>query len=125
MPTIQQLIRKGRNKPPKKRKAPALQGNPQKLGVVLRVYVINPKKPNSASRHVVRVRLTNGIEVTAYFPGMKMNVAEHSVVLIQGGKAKDLPGVRYTVVRGTEGASGDPTKRQHRSLYGTPKPKQK
>lgn len=109
MPTINQLIRKGRKRPRRRNKARALQGCPQKRGTVLRVYIVDPKKPNSANRRVVRVRLTNGMEVSAYDPGEKTNVAEHSNVLIRGGRVKDLPGVKYHVIRGaldSKGADG-------------------
>lgn len=111
MPTINQLVRRGREKQHRKSKAPALQGSPQKRGVCIRVYVVNPKKPNSANRKVARVRLTNKMEVTAYIPGEGHNLQEHSVVLIRGGRVKDLPGVRYHIVRGSLDCSGvDPTK---------------
>lgn len=130
MPTINQLVRKGREKRKHKSKAPALQGHPQKRGVVLRAYILNPKKPNSGERKCVRVRLTNGIEVTALIPGEDHNLQEHSVVLIRGGRVKDLPGVRYHVVRGaldTIGVTpkGDTKKprRQSRSKYGVKMPK--
>jgi len=123
MPTINQLIRKGRRKPNKKAKTPALQGAPQKRGVCVRVYTSTPKKPNSALRKVARVRLTNGIEVTSYIPGMGHNLQEHSVVLIRGGRVKDLPGVRYHVVRGTMDTTGVDDRRQGRSKYGSKKPK--
>ena len=123
MPTINQLIRKGRKSVIKKTKAPALGGNPQKRGVCTRVYTTTPKKPNSALRKVARVRLTNGIEVTAYIPGEGHNLQEHSIVLIRGGRVKDLPGVRYHIVRGTLDTSGVEDRRQSRSKYGTKKPK--
>lgn len=125
MPTVNQLIRKGRKQVRRVSKAPALGGAPQRSGVVLRIFVINPKKPNSANRHCARIRLSTGKEVTCYIPGMDVKFGEHSRVLVQGGKAKDLPGVRYTVVRGTRDAAGDPTKRKHRSLFGTAKPAEK
>ena len=123
MPTINQLIRKGRSKPRKKAKTPALQGAPQKRGVCVRVYTSTPKKPNSALRKVARVRLTNGIEVTSYIPGMGHNLQEHSVVLIRGGRVKDLPGVRYHVIRGTMDTTGVDDRRQGRSKYGAKRPK--
>lgn len=123
MPTINQLVRKGRKKQAKKRKAPALQACPQKRGVCVRVYTSTPKKPNSALRKVARVRLTNGIEVTSYIPGEGHNLQEHSVVLIRGGRVKDLPGVRYHIIRGTLDAVGVAGRNQRRSKYGTKKPK--
>ena len=123
MPTINQLVRKGRKKQAKKRKAPALQACPQKRGVCVRVYTSTPKKPNSALRKVARVRLTNGIEVTSYIPGEGHNLQEHSVVLIRGGRVKDLPGVRYHIIRGTLDAVGVSGRNQRRSKYGTKKPK--
>jgi small subunit ribosomal protein S12 len=123
MPTINQLIRKGRCKSKKKAKTPALQGSPQKRGVCVRVYTSTPKKPNSALRKVARVRLTNGIEVTSYIPGMGHNLQEHSVVLIRGGRVKDLPGVRYHIVRGTMDTTGVDDRRQGRSKYGAKRPK--
>jgi small subunit ribosomal protein S12 len=119
MPTINQLVRNGRKKVEKSRKAPALEGNPQKRGVCTRVYTTTPKKPNSALRKVARVRLTNGYEVTAYIPGEGHNLQEHSIVLIRGGRVKDLPGVRYHIIRGTLDASGVADRRQSRSKYGT------
>jgi small subunit ribosomal protein S12 len=122
MPTINQLVRKGREKQREKRTAPALEGCPQKRGVCTRVYTTTPKKPNSALRKVARVRLTNGYEVTAYIPGEGHNLQEHSIVLVRGGRVKDLPGVRYHVVRGTLDASGVADRRQARSKYGTKKP---
>ncbi len=125
MPTINQLIRKGRKVVTKKTKAPALGNSPQKRGVCTRVYTTTPKKPNSALRKVARVRLTNGIEVTAYIPGEGHNLQEHSIVLIRGGRVKDLPGVRYHVVRGTLDTSGVEDRRQSRSKYGSKKPKAK
>jgi small subunit ribosomal protein S12 len=123
MPTINQLVKKGRRKSKKKAKTPALQGAPQKRGVCVRVYTSTPKKPNSALRKVARVRLTNGIEVTSYIPGMGHNLQEHSVVLIRGGRVKDLPGVRYHVVRGTMDTTGVDDRRQGRSKYGAKRPK--
>lgn len=123
MPTINQLIRKGRKSTVKKTKAPALKGNPQKRGVCTRVYTTTPKKPNSALRKVARVRLTNGIEVTSYIPGEGHNLQEHSIVLIRGGRIKDLPGVRYHIVRGTLDTSGVEERKQARSKYGTKRPK--
>jgi len=122
MPTIQQLIRHGRVRQRAKRAAPALQGCPQRRGVCTRVYTTTPKKPNSALRKVARVRLTNGMEVTAYIPGIGHNLQEHSVVLIRGGRVKDLPGVRYHIVRGTLDAIGVQDRRQGRSKYGTKRP---
>lgn len=142
MPTINQLVRKGREERRKKSKAPALQfvygrvgrnagklrqvlkGNPQKRGVCVAVRTMTPKKPNSALRKIARVRLTNGIEVTAYIPGEGHNLQEHSVVLVRGGRVKDLPGVRYHIVRGALDAKGVENRRQGRSKYGTKKPKQ-
>ncbi len=123
MPTISQLVRKGRKRVEKKNKSPALQGNPQKRGVCTRVYTTTPKKPNSALRKVARVRLTNGYEVTSYIPGEGHNLQEHSIVLIRGGRVKDLPGVRYHTIRGTLDASGVPERRQGRSKYGAKRPK--
>ena len=123
MPTINQLVRKGRKKSVDKKKTPALKGNPQKRGVCTRVYTTTPKKPNSALRKVARVRLTNGIEVTAYIPGEGHNLQEHSVVLIRGGRVKDLPGVRYHIVRGTLDTSGVADRRKSRSKYGAKRPK--
>ena len=123
MPTISQLVRKGREKVEKKTKAPALKGSPQKRGVCLIVRTVSPKKPNSALRKVCRVRLTNGEEVTAYIPGIGHNLQEHSVVLIRGGRVKDLPGVRYHVVRGTLDAVGVQGRMQGRSKYGAKRPK--
>jgi small subunit ribosomal protein S12 len=124
MPTINQLIKHGRKKKEKKSKAPALQGNPQKRGVCVRVYTVTPKKPNSALRKVTRVRLSNGIEVTTYIPGEGHNLQEHSIVLVRGGRVKDLPGVRYKVVRGALDAAGVEGRRQSRSKYGTKRPKE-
>ncbi len=123
MPTISQLIRKGRSAPKKKTSAPALGGSPQKRGVCTRVYTTTPKKPNSALRKVARVRLTNGFEVTAYIPGEGHNLQEHSIVLIEGGRVKDLPGVRYHIIRGTLDTGGVDDRRTSRSRYGTKKPK--
>ena len=123
MPTINQLVRKGRKAAHKKTKAPALQASPQKRGVCTRVMTMTPKKPNSALRKIARVRLVNGIEVTAYIPGIGHNLQEHSVVLIRGGRVKDLPGVRYHVVRGTKDTLGVDDRRKARSKYGTKKPK--
>jgi small subunit ribosomal protein S12 len=122
MPTINQLIRKGREALEIKGKAPALQESPQKRGVCTRVYTTTPKKPNSALRKVARVRLTNGIEVTSYIPGVGHNLQEHSVVLIRGGRVKDLPGVRYHIVRGTLDSVGVQGRKQSRSKYGAKKP---
>ena len=118
MPTINQLIRKGRKKIKSKTSSPALQNSPQKRGVCVRVYTTTPKKPNSALRKVARVRLTNGIEVTSYIPGVGHNLQEHSVVLIRGGRVKDLPGVRYHIVRGTLDALGVDGRQRGRSKYG-------
>lgn len=123
MPTISQLVRKGRAKLRKKTKAPALRGNPQKRGVCLVVRTETPKKPNSALRKVARVRLTNGMEVTTYIPGIGHNLQEHSVVLIRGGRVKDLPGVRYHVIRGTLDAAGTADRKKSRSKYGAKRPK--
>ena len=123
MPTINQLVRKGRKTVSKREKAPALRGCPQKRGVCTRVYTTTPKKPNSALRKVARVRLVNGKEVNAYIPGEGHNLQEHSVVLIRGGRVKDLPGVRYHTVRGTLDCSGVADRRQGRSKYGTKRPK--
>ncbi|MCD6248995.1 MAG: 30S ribosomal protein S12 [candidate division Zixibacteria bacterium] len=123
MPTINQLIRKGRKRIVEKTKAPAMGGCPQKRGVCTRVYTSTPKKPNSALRKVARVRLTNKIEVTAYIPGEGHNLQEHSIVLIRGGRVKDLPGVRYHIVRGTMDTSGVADRTQRRSKYGTKRPK--
>ena len=132
MPTINQLVRKARKKIANKSKSPALQGCPQKKGVCLRVYIVKPKKPNSAERKVVRVRLSTGQEVTCHVPGEGHNLQEHSVVLIRGGRVKDLPGVRYKVVRGARGAdcagvidkaTGETDRRQGRSKYGVKRPK--
>ncbi len=124
MPTINQLIRKGRKRVIEKTKTPALGRCPQKRGVCTRVYTSTPKKPNSALRKVARVRLTNQIEVTAYIPGEGHNLQEHSIVLIRGGRVKDLPGVRYHIIRGTMDTSGVGDRRRSRSKYGTKKPKE-
>ncbi len=123
MPTINQLVRKGRTKMSGRTSSPALRGSPQKRGVCVRVYTSTPKKPNSALRKVARVRLTNGIEVTTYIPGVGHNLQEHSIVLIRGGRVKDLPGVRYHVVRGTLDSVGVEGRRQSRSKYGAKRPK--
>ncbi|MEE8478002.1 MAG: 30S ribosomal protein S12 [Gemmatimonadales bacterium] len=123
MPTINQLVRHGRKPLKAIDKAPALKKNPQKRGVCTRVYTTTPKKPNSALRKVARVRLTNGFEVTAYIPGEGHNLQEHSIVLIRGGRVKDLPGVRYHVIRGTLDTAGVSDRRQSRSKYGTKRPK--
>jgi small subunit ribosomal protein S12 len=123
LPTINQLVRKGRRSQKKKTKSPALMACPQRRGVCTRVYTTTPKKPNSALRKVARVRLTNGIEVTSYVPGEGHNLQEHSIVLIRGGRVKDLPGVRYHVIRGVLDASGVDSRRQGRSKYGAKRPK--
>lgn len=123
MPTINQLVRKGRKSLIKKKKAPALKACPQKRGVCTRVYTTTPKKPNSALRKVARVRLSNGIEVTAYIPGEGHNLQEHSIVLIEGGRVKDLPGVRYHIIRGTLDTAGVENRRTSRSRYGAKRPK--
>ena len=123
MPTINQLIRQGRRDVAAKDKAPALRGSPQKRGVCTRVYTTTPKKPNSALRKVARVRLTNGFEVTSYIPGEGHNLQEHSIVLIRGGRVKDLPGVRYHIIRGTLDAAGVNERKQSRSKYGAKRPK--
>ncbi len=123
MPTINQLIRKGRKRIVEKTKAPAMGSSPQKRGVCTRVYTSTPKKPNSALRKVARVRLTNKIEVTAYIPGEGHNLQEHSIVLIRGGRVKDLPGVRYHIIRGTMDTAGVADRTQRRSKYGTKRPK--
>jgi len=123
MPTINQLVRHGRKKILKKKSTPALKGAPQKRGVCTRVYTSTPKKPNSALRKVARVRLTTGMEVTAYIPGIGHNLQEHSVVLVRGGRVKDLPGVRYHIVRGTLDTLGVDDRKQGRSKYGSKKPK--
>jgi small subunit ribosomal protein S12 len=123
MPTVNQLVRRARKKIAKKNKVPALQASPQKRGVCMRVYTATPKKPNSALRKVARVRLTNGQEVTAYIPGEGHNLQEHSIVLIRGGRVKDLPGVRYHILRGVLDTQGVSDRRQGRSKYGAKKPK--
>ena len=123
MPTINQLVRSGRKVIKKKSKSPALKACPQRRGVCTRVWTVTPKKPNSALRKVARVKLTSGYEVTAYIPGIGHNLAEHSVVLVRGGRVPDLPGVRYHIVRGTLDAAGTADRRQGRSKYGTKKPK--
>ena len=123
MPTINQLIRQGRRRVKKKSNTPALKGNPQKRGVCTRVYTTTPKKPNSALRKVARVRLTNGVEVTAYIPGEGHNLQEHSIVLIEGGRVKDLPGVRYHIVRGILDTAGVSDRKTSRSRYGAKRPK--
>ena len=123
MPTINQLVRKSREKVSKRNKVPALKASPQKRGVCLRVYTTTPKKPNSALRKVARVRLSNGFEVTAYIPGEGHNLQEHSVVLLRGGRVKDLPGVRYHILRGNLDTQGVANRKQRRSLYGAKKPK--
>ena len=123
MPTINQLIRKGRNKPFKRLKSPVLDSCPQKRGVCLQVKTQTPKKPNSALRKIARVRLVNGIEVTSYIPGIGHNLQEHSIVLVRGGRVKDLPGVRYHIVRGSLDTAGVKDRKQGRSKYGAKKPK--
>ena len=123
MPTVNQLVRKGRKAQIKRNKVPALDQSPQKRGVCTRVYTTTPKKPNSALRKVARVKLTNGQEVSAYIPGEGHNLQEHSVVLIRGGRVKDLPGVRYHILRGTLDTQGVSTRKQRRSLYGAKRPK--
>jgi small subunit ribosomal protein S12 len=123
VPTINQLVRKGREEKKARSGAPALQGNPQRRGVCTRVYTVTPKKPNSALRKVARVRLTSGIEVTSYIPGIGHNLQEHSVVLIRGGRVKDLPGVRYHIVRGALDCGGVDGRKKARSKYGARKPK--
>ncbi len=123
MPTINQLVRESREQQRRKNTAPALQGSPQKRGVCTRVYTSTPKKPNSALRKVARVRLTNGFEVTSYIPGVGHNLQEHSGVLIRGGRVKDLPGVRYHIIRGTLDSIGVQERRQSRSKYGAKRPK--
>ena len=123
MPTINQLVRKGRSAVHKRNKVPALDKSPQKRGVCTRVYTTTPKKPNSALRKVARVKLTNGQEVSAYIPGEGHNLQEHSVVLIRGGRVKDLPGVRYHILRGTLDTQGVSSRKQRRSLYGAKRPK--
>jgi small subunit ribosomal protein S12 len=123
VPTFAQLVRGVREKVPAKTKAPALEGCPQKRGVCIRVYTQTPKKPNSALRKVARVRLTNAVEVTAYIPGIGHNLQEHSIVLVRGGRVKDLPGVRYHIIRGTLDAAGVENRMQGRSKYGAKRPK--
>ena len=123
MPTVNQLVRKGRKSQTKRNKVPALDKSPQKRGVCTRVYTTTPKKPNSALRKVARVKLTNGQEVSAYIPGEGHNLQEHSVVLIRGGRVKDLPGVRYHILRGTLDTQGVSSRKQRRSLYGAKRPK--
>ena len=123
MPTVSQLVRSGRYKLRSKTDSPALQSSPQKRGVCVRVFTSTPKKPNSALRKVARVRLTNGIEVTAYIPGVGHNLQEHSIVLIRGGRVKDLPGVRYHIIRGTLDTQGVKNRKQSRSAYGAKRPK--
>ena len=123
MPTVSQLVRVGREKLKYRTDSPALQGSPQKRGVCVRVFTSTPKKPNSALRKVARVRLTNGIEVTAYIPGVGHNLQEHSVVMIRGGRVKDLPGVRYHIVRGVLDTQGVKNRKQRRSKYGAKRPK--
>ena len=123
MPTINQLVRKGRAKTVDKKKTPALKGNPQKRGVCTRVYTTTPKKPNSALRKVARVKLNGGVEVTAYIPGEGHNLQEHSIVLVRGGRVKDLPGVRYKIVRGALDTQGVKNRMQARSRYGAKRPK--
>ncbi|MEZ7898274.1 MAG: 30S ribosomal protein S12 [Flaviflexus sp.] len=123
MPTIQQLIRKGRSSKPGASKTPALQGSPQRRGVCTRVYTTTPKKPNSALRKVARVRLSTGIEVSAYIPGEGHNLQEHSIVLVRGGRVKDLPGVRYKIIRGSLDTQGVKNRKQARSRYGAKKEK--
>jgi len=124
VPTINQLVRRGREKETKKQKTPALAGSPQRRGVCTRVYTTTPKKPNSALRKVARVHLTSGYEVTAYIPGEGHNLQEHNIVLVRGGRVKDLPGIRYTIVRGALDTSGVEDRRQARSKYGTKKPEE-
>jgi len=123
MPTINQLVRQGREAVRKKSKTPAMESCPQKRGVCIRVYTTTPKKPNSALRKVARVRLTNGLEVTSYIPGVGHNLQEHSIVLIRGGRVKDLPGVRYHIIRGILDAAGVANRRRSRSKYGAKTPK--
>ena len=125
MPTIQQLVRKGRKTITEKSKSPALESCPQKRGVCVRVYTTTPKKPNSAMRKVARVRLTNQKEVNAYIPGEGHNLQEHSIVMVRGGRVKDLPGVRYHIIRGTLDTAGVQNRGQQRSKYGTKRPKKK
>jgi len=123
MPTINQLVRKGREAVRQKSKTPAMQACPQKRGVCIRVYTTTPKKPNSALRKVARVRLTNGLEVTSYIPGVGHNLPEHSIVMIRGGRVKDLPGIRYHIIRGTLDTAGVANRKQSRSKYGAKAPK--
>ena len=123
MPTINQLVRQGREAVRKKSKTPAMQGCPQKRGVCIRVYTTTPKKPNSALRKVARVRLTNGYEVTSYIPGVGHNLQEHSIVMIRGGRVKDLPGIRYHIIRGSLDTAGVANRKQSRSKYGAKAPK--
>ncbi|MEO5656069.1 MAG: 30S ribosomal protein S12 [Nitrospiria bacterium] len=123
MPTINQLVRQGRFQAKAKTKSPALKGAPQRRGVCVRVYTTTPKKPNSALRKVARVRLTNGMEITSYIPGVGHNLQEHSIVLVRGGRVKDLPGVRYHIVRGTLDTQGVQNRKQGRSKYGSKTPK--
>ncbi len=123
MPTINQLVRLKRGEKSKKSKSPALEGNPQKRGVCIRVTTMTPKKPNSALRKIARVRLSNGVEVTSYIPGIGHNLQEHSVVLVRGGRVKDLPGVRYKIIRGTLDAAGVENRKQSRSKYGAKRSK--
>ena len=123
MPTTQQLVRKGRKSKVMKEKTPGLKGSPQRRGVCTRVYTVTPKKPNSALRKVCRVRLSTGTEVTAYIPGEGHNLQEHSIVLVRGGRVKDLPGVRYHILRGTLDTQGVSARKQRRSLYGAKRPK--
>ena len=123
MPTISQLVKKGRTRPKGKTNAPALQRCPQRRGVCTRVYTVTPKKPNSALRKVARVRLTNGMEITTYIPGIGHNLQEHSVVLVRGGRVKDIPGVRYHIIRGTLDTMGVQERRRGRSKYGAKRPK--
>jgi len=125
LPTVNQLIRKGRTPNKYKSKAPALESSPQKRGVCTRVFTTTPKKPNSAMRKVARVRLTNNIEVTGYIPGVGHNLQEHSIVLVRGGRVKDLPGVRYHIIRGTLDCEGVQVRNQGRSRYGAKRPKEK
>jgi len=122
VPTVNQLVRKGRKAAPEKTKTPALQGSPQRRGVCTRVFTRTPKKPNSALRKAARIRLTNGLEITAYIPGEGHNLQEHSVVLVRGGRVKDLPGIRYKVIRAALDAAGVTDRRQGRSKYGAKKP---
>jgi len=122
VPTIQQLVRKGRKDKPHRNRTRALAGSPQRRGVCTRVYVVTPKKPNSSSKKVARVRLTSGIEVTAYIPGEHHNLQEHSQVLVRGGRVRDLPGVRYQIIRGNRDTQGVKDRRKARSRYGTPRP---